>query len=106
MLTGAVIGIVVSLVMIMQMRSKAKTGTGLPGDIERAMRGKDPLNLSEIAKLVGKDTFLGRGSVLQAIAALENAGKVRTIHAPPDTAQLDKVKVTKYALIGDRPPGA
>jgi len=100
MLTGAVIGVVVALVMMMVTRSKAKAGTGFPGQVEQAMRGKGPLNLKAISVLVGKDSFMGRGSVVQAIAGLQSANKIKMTPAPPGTPQLQKVNVITYEVIG------
>jgi len=100
MLTGAVIGVVVALVMMMVTRSKAKAGTGFPGQVEQAMRGKGPLNLKAISVLVGKDSFMGRGSVAQALAGLQSAGKIKMTPAPEGTKQLDKVNVVTYEIIG------
>ena len=100
MLTGAVIGVVVALVMMMVTRSKAKAGTGFPGQVEQAMRGKGPLNLKAISVLVGKDSFMGRGSVAQALAGLQSAGKIKMTPAPPGTPQLEKVDAIKYEVVG------
>lgn len=63
MLTGAIIGAVVAVTLLIMNRSRAKSGTGLPGKIEQTLRGKEPMTLKQIAALVGKDTFLGRGDV-------------------------------------------
>lgn len=101
MLTGAVIGVVVALIMILQSRHQAKRGSGLPGEIERAMQGKGSLNLLEIAKLVGRESFWRRGYVAQAVEALVKTGKLRMIPAPPGTPQLQKVNVIKYELSGE-----
>ncbi len=99
MLEGAVIGVTVALIMMFVTRSKAKSGSGLPGQIEQTLRGRGAMNLKEIAALVGKDSFMGRGQVGQALAALSSVGKVRTIPAPPGTPQLEKVNVIKYELV-------
>lgn len=98
MLTGAIIGVVVALGMMLAMKSKAKSGTGLPGEIEQKLRGRGAMNLKEISVLVGKDSFLGRGDVAQALAALQSIGKVRTIPAPEGTPQLKKVDFIKYEV--------
>src|SRR6478609_2451357 len=99
MLTGIVIAVVVTVVLGAMNQSKAKKGTGLPGQIEQTMRGKEPMNLKQIAAAVGKDSFFGRGEVVQAIAALQNIGKVRTNQAPPGTPQLKKVDFITYQLV-------
>jgi hypothetical protein len=99
MLTGAIIGCVVAVVIMMMNRSKAKQGTGLPGQIETTLRGKEPLTLKQIAAMVGKDTFLGRGEVVQALAALQSLGKVRTNPAPAGTPQLKKVDFITYEVV-------
>jgi hypothetical protein len=49
MLTGAIIGVVVALGMMLAMKSKAKSGTGLPGEIEQKLRGRGAMNLKEIS---------------------------------------------------------
>ncbi len=103
MLTGAIIGCVVALTMMMLNRSKAKKGTGLPGNLEQALRGQPPKTLKQIAALVGKDSFMGRGEVAQALAALQSIGKVRTIPAPEGTPQLKKVDFITYEVIAAPP---
>ena len=99
MLTGAIIGCVVALVMMAMNKSKAKSGTGLPGQIEQALRGKGPMNLKQVAALVGKDSFMGRGNVAQALTALDSIGKLRTNPAPAGTPQLKKVDFITYELL-------
>lgn len=103
MLTGAIIGVVVVLVLTVMNKSKAKAGTGLPGQIEQQLRGKGPMNLKQIAALVGKDSFTGRGNVVQALAALQSVGKVRTNPAPAGTPQLKKVDVITYEVVSTEP---
>lgn len=100
MLTGALIGVVVAVAMMAINRSKAKAGTGFPGQVEQAMRGKPAMNLKDISVLVGRDSFMGRGKVVQALAGLQNAGKVKMTPAPPGTPQLEKVNVIKYEVVG------
>jgi hypothetical protein len=101
MLTGAIIGCVVALAMIVINRGKAKKGTGLPGQLEQVLRGKEPMAIKEIAKLVGKDTLLGRGDVAQALDALRSVGKVRVTPAPAGTPQLKKVDFITYQVIAN-----
>ena len=100
MLTGALIGAVVAVVVIAVNINRAKAGTGLPGQIEQALRGKPAMNLKEISVLVGRDSFMGRGKVVQALAGLQSAGKVKVTKAPPGTRQLDKVNHIKYEVVG------
>jgi hypothetical protein len=100
MLTGALIGVVVAVVMMAINRSKAKSGTGFPGQVEQAMRGKPPMNLKDISVLVGRDSFMGRGKVVQALAGLQSAGKVKMTPAPVGTPQLEKVHAIKYEVVG------
>jgi hypothetical protein len=104
MLTGALIGCVVAVAITLMNRSKAKQGTGLPGRIEQELRGKQPMTLKQISVLVGKDSFLGRGDVGQALAALHSLGKVRMNPAPPGTPQLKKVDVITYEVIATDKP--
>ena len=99
MLTGAIIGCVVAVVIMVMNKSKAKSGTGLPGQIEQALQGKEPLTLKQIGALVGKDSFMGRGEVAQAIAALQSIGKVKMNPAPDGTPQLKKVDFITYELV-------
>lgn len=106
MLTGAIIGCVVAVAIMMMNRSKAKQGTGLPGQLEQTLRGKEPMTLKQIATLVGKDTFMGRGEVAQALAALQAIGKVRTNPAPEGTPQLKKVDFITYEVIATDTPVA
>ena len=103
MLTGAIVGVVVVLVMTMINKSKAAKGTGLPGQIEQTLRGKEPMTLKQIAAAVGKDSFMGRGEVVQAINALQSLGKVRTNPAPAGTPQLKKIDFITYQVV-DAPP--
>ena len=98
MLTGAIIGLVVAVVMIAVNKSRAVSGTGLPGKIEAAMRGAGPLTLAQVAAKVGMDTFLGRGKVAQALGALHSIGKVKMNPAPEGTPQLKKVDVITYEV--------
>jgi hypothetical protein len=96
MLTGAIIGCVVALVMIAMNKSKAKSGTGLPGQIETMLRGAGPLTLAQVAAKVGMDSFLARGKVAQALGALHSVGKVKMTPAPEGTPQLKKVDFITY----------
>jgi hypothetical protein len=102
MLEGAVIGAAVALVVVfartLANRRHAKNGTGLPGQVEQALRGKPALTQHEIAGLVGHRTAAGRGKVVQALAALSAAGKVRIHKAPPGTAFREVAKLTTYEL--------
>lgn len=100
MLTGAIIGCVVALTMMVLNKSKAKQGTGLPGQLEQTLRGQQPMTLKQIAVLVGKDSLMGRGAVAQALAALQSVGKVRTYPAPDGTPQLKKVDFIAYEVTG------
>lgn len=100
MLTGAIIGCVVAVIMIVVNKSKARSGTGLPGEVEAALRGAGPLTLAQIAAKVGKDSFMGRGKVAQALGALHSIGKVKTNPAPEGTPQLKKVDVITYEIVG------
>jgi hypothetical protein len=99
MLTGAIIGVCVALVLMAVNARKAKKGTGLPGQVEELLRVSGPLTLKQIAERVGKDTFMGRGDVTQALAALQSVGKIRANPAPPGTPQLKKVDVITYEVI-------
>ncbi len=80
-------------------RSQAKSGTGLPGEIEQKMRGQGPMNLKQISVLVGKDSFMGRGKVAQALAGLQSTGKVKVTPAPAGTPQLQKVDHITYEIV-------
>lgn len=100
MITGALIGVVVAVVMMAINRSKAKAGTGFPGQVEQALRGKPAMTLRDISVLVGKDSFMGRGKVAQALAGLQSAGKIKTTPAPQGTPQLEKVNAIKYEVVG------
>jgi hypothetical protein len=42
---------------------------------------------------------MGRGTVVQAIAGLQSAGKIKMTPAPEGTKQLDKVNVITYEVI-------
>lgn len=99
MLTGALIGFAVAVAMIVMNKSQAKAGTGLPGEIAQAMRGKGPMTLKQIAALVGKDSLMGRGKVAQAIHGLHSAGKLVMTPAPPGTPQLQKVDHITYEVV-------
>lgn len=103
MLTGAIIGCVVAVVIMFMNKSKATKGTGLPGQIEQALQGKGPLTLKQVGALVGKDSFMGRGEVAQALAALQSIGKVKTNPAPDGTPQLKKVDFITYELVNYGP---
>lgn len=103
MLTGAIIGCVVALALMVINKSRATKGTGLPGQIEQALQGKEPMTLRQIGALVGKDSFMGRGQVAQALAALESIGKVKTTPAPEGTPQLKKVDFITYELVNFGP---
>jgi hypothetical protein len=99
MLTGIIVGITVTLALGLLNYRNAKKGTGLPGKVELALRTHGAMTLKEIATAVGKRSFFGRGEVAQALGGLSQAGKVRTIDAPPGTPQLQKVDVVKYELV-------
>ena len=99
MLTGAIIGCVVAVVMSVMNKSKAKAGTGLPGKIETMLRGAGPLTLAQVAERVGLGSFMGRGKVVQALAALQSVGKVKMTPAPEGTPQLKKVDFITYEVV-------
>lgn len=106
MLTGAIIGCAVVLVMMVMNKSRAKAGTGLPGKVEEVLRASGPLNLKDISVRVGKDSFMGRGDVVNALAALQGVGKIKTNPAPAGTPQLKKVDFITYEAVGGEPPKA
>lgn len=99
MLQGALIGLVVALVMMFIHRRNAKNGTGLAGQLERALAERNALTLHEAAEAVGKNTFFGRGEVAQALNGLLSVNKVRVIPAPEGTPQLKKVDFIRYERI-------
>jgi hypothetical protein len=98
-LTGALIGLAVAVAIMVMNKSQAKSGTGLPGEIEQKMRGKGPMNLKAISVLVDKDSFMGRGKVVQALAGLQSAGKIKMTPAPAGTPQLQKVDHITYEVV-------
>lgn len=100
MLQGALIGLVVSIVMLLWNRHQASRGTGLAGEIERALQGRGGLTLAEVAAAVNRASFFGRGQVAQALNGLLSVGKVVQHDAPPGTPQLEKVNHIRYALKG------
>ncbi len=101
MLTGALIGVVVVIALTIVNRNKAKAGTGVPGEVEKLLRERGTaMTLQEIAVAVNKDSLTGRGTVVQALAALQSVGKIRTIPAPEGTPQLKKKDFIKYEATG------
>ena len=100
MLQGALIGLVVAIAMYFWNKRQAKLGAGLPGSIERALEVGESQPLAEVARRVGKDSFLGRGEVAQALNALNAVNKVRIHPAPDGTPQLEKVNLIRYERIG------
>jgi hypothetical protein len=90
MLTGIIIGLIVSAYMFLRHREQARQGTGLAG----------ALALKEAGIAVGKNGFMARGEVAQALNGLMGVGKVRVIPAPEGTPQLKKVDFIKYEIIG------
>src|SRR5687767_14057132 len=103
MLTGVIIGCAVALAMVLMNKSKAKDGTGLPGELEKVLRGTGPMTLKEISVKIGKDSFMGRGKIVQALAALQSVGKIKVNPAPAGTPQLKKVDFITYEAIGASP---
>lgn len=99
MIQGAIIGLIVALVMMFIQRQNAKKGTGMAGKIERVLTERSSLTLTEAAEAVGKNTFMGRGEVAQALNALSSVGKVRILPAPEGTPQLKKVDLIRYERI-------
>ncbi|CAN5648603.1 hypothetical protein BH11MYX1_BH11MYX1_21430 [soil metagenome] len=103
MIEGAIIGAVVAVIVVFAKtladRRHAKRGTGLPGRVEQALRGKPALNQKAIAERVGLRTLAGRGKVVQALNALSAAGKVRTQKAPPGTPLHQIAELTTYEAI-------
>lgn len=99
MLTGIFIGVVVAATLAFVNQRNARKGTGLPGQVEQALRTHGPATIKQVAAAVGKTSFMGRGEVVQALAALQTTGKVRIIDAPPGTPRAQKVDVVRYELI-------
>lgn len=100
MLQGALIGLTVALVMMGYNYYAARSGTGLPGEIAKLLEGKaGGMTMPEIAQALGRDSFLRRGSVAQALGGLQQAGKVKVHLAPEGTPQLEKVNHIRYELI-------
>lgn len=99
MLQGAIIGLIVALVMMYINKRNARNGTGIAGELERALAERGALTLKEAAAAIGKDTTFGRGSVAQALAGLSSVGKVRTLPAPEGTPRLQKVNHIRYERI-------
>ncbi|MBK9032325.1 MAG: hypothetical protein IPL61_13595 [Myxococcales bacterium] len=100
MIPGAIIGLVVGLTIMLMHRRNARRGTGVAGDVERALRERGRQTVRQVAQTLGKDTFLGRGQVAQALAALSSTGKVRVHPAPTGTPTLKKIDVITYEAIG------
>lgn len=96
---GAIIGLVVALIMLGGRFLQARRGTGLPGQLLGALTGRGPMTLAELMAAVGSSGFFGRGRVLQSLAALQQAGKIRMIGAPPGTPHLKKHDVVRYERV-------
>lgn len=103
MLQGAIIGLVVALVMVFVQRRGAKQGTGLAGELEAALAERGALTLAEAAEAVSKNSFTGRGKVVQSLNALVAVGKVQILPAPDGTPQMKKVDFIRYEAV---PPDA
>ena len=99
MLTGAIIGCVVALVIMFMNTRKAKSGTGLPGQIEQALQGKGPQTLREIGSLVGKDSFMGRDRSRRRSRRCRASARSRRTRPPTGTPQLKKVDFITYELV-------
>lgn len=99
MLQGLIIGIVVAIALTLYNRYNAKKGAGLAGTIEQVLADGQPRTLAEVAQVVNRNTFLGRGEVAQTLNALHAVGKVRIHPAEPGTPQLKKVDFIRYELI-------
>jgi hypothetical protein len=99
MLTGALIGIIVASYMFLRHREQARQGTGLAGALEKVLREQGPMTLKAAGRAVGKDSFMARGEVAQALNGLMGVGKVRVIPAREGTPQLKKVDFIKYEAV-------
>ena len=99
MLQGALIGMVTALAMIYWHRRNAKLGTGVAGEIERALSDGAALTLAEVMARVGKSGFFARGQVAQALGGLTGVQKVKVIPAPEGTPQLKKVDFIPYQRV-------
>ena len=73
-----------------------RQGTAMGGYLDEA---GGPMTLKQIGAKVGKDSFMGRGTVAQALAALESVGKIKTNPAPDGTPQLKKVDFITYEAV-------
>ena len=85
-----------ALAMIYWHRRYARLGTGMAGEIERALADGVALTLAEVMTRVGKTGFWGRGQVVQALGGLTGIQKVKVIPAPEGTPQLKKVDFIRY----------
>lgn len=103
MMRGALIGAIAAVVVLVfttfKNRAAAKNGTGLPGQVDQALRGKPAQNLAALSALVGMRTLRGRGKVAQALEALRAVGKVKINPAPAGTPRLEKVDVITYEAV-------
>lgn len=100
MIQGALIGLTVALAMMGYNYFAARSGSGLPGEVAALLAGKaGGMTMPEIAKALGRESLLRRGSVVQALGGLTQAGKVKVHQAPEGTPQLEKVNHIRYELI-------
>lgn len=99
MLQGALIGLLTAMAMIFWHRRNAKLGTGLAGEIDRALADGSALTLAEVMARVGKSGFWGRGQVVQALGGLTGIQKVKVLPAPEGTPQLKKVDFIRYQRV-------
>ena len=90
-------GLAVSVAtMIAQQRTRADATT-LSARVLPALQSRGALTVPELMETLGMRGFQAQGRVLGALASLIRDGRVVEIPVPPDTRQLDKIKVRKYS---------
>ena len=93
-LIGAIAGGTAALAVMVSQRRGNKTAL----EVLPLLRDLGPLTIPEIMEQLGLVGFSAQGKVVMALDSLIRAGSVEERPVPAGTAQLDKIKVRKYAL--------
>jgi hypothetical protein len=96
-LIGALIGTVVSVIMLTKMQSDARK---IAPSLVPLLREKGPQTAGELAALLGIKGGNAAAKVQMALTTLVKTGEVVQLAVPPKTSARERLKIAKYIVKG------